>query len=221
MTCCSLTAVTSNTGYAYPVLGKLLGKCSELSYQLLYIKLSFTTPKLIAFFLYLLLVKNHKNNNSEWCKLFKCFSVPSFPHLLPPLCNVTVFVYYLSLSFCLGINSSLSSSSSAIFPSSNVTHSSSPVCVPLQQRHCRRQPKHWFVMSYRSASVGSTYTAVYSGGFTDWSFYFRPQQKALLRWASGMFDSENSDATTTLLRNVVKVVIPLLVVKLLPNTAHT
>ena len=29
------------------VLGKLLGKCSELSYKLLYMKLSFTTPKLL------------------------------------------------------------------------------------------------------------------------------------------------------------------------------
>ena len=87
--------------------------------------------------------------------------------------------------------------------------------------------------SYGSASVGSTYTAMYGGGVTDWSFYFRLQQEAPLRWASEMFgkmclvltlphysvnkrakllkkvfDLENSDATKTLQRNVV------------PNTAN-
>ncbi len=35
-----------------------------------------------------------------------------------------------------------------------------------------------------------------------------------------LFDSESSDATTTLLRNVVKLVVSLLVATLLPNTVY-
>ena len=76
--------------------------------------------------------------------------------------NVTVFVY--CLSFCFGINSS-PSSPSAIFPSSDVTHSSSPVCIPQQQRRCRHQPKDWFMMPppYTTVSVEPTDALPYDG----------------------------------------------------------
>lgn len=38
-------------------------------------------------------------------------------------------------------------------------------------------------------------------------------------FATKLFDSENSDSTTTLMRNVVKLVLPLFIAKVLPNTA--
>ena len=105
------------------VLGKLLGKCSELRYQLLYIKLSFTTPK-------------------------------------PPPPQRCIKLSYSNISLRF----------------------SSLYCILLQESCCRHQPKDWFVMSpsYGSASVGSTYMAVYGGVVTDWSFCFRLQQNAPL-----------------------------------------
>lgn len=80
-------------------------------------------------------------------KTFPLFLCSLFPHLFPPKCTV----FHLSNSFHQ-VNSSLC------------------VCVSLQQKCCRYQPKDWYMMSlsYGSASVSYTCTSVYGGAITYW-----------------------------------------------------
>ena len=125
------------------------------------------------------------------------------------------------------INSSLSSMlqvPSAIFPSSKLKL----MPVLLHQRCCRHQPKNLYVMSlsYGSAFVGYTLmfqTAVESstvlelqkclGKCSLHGCYLTTWQKSFA--TEKLFDSENSNIITTLLGNVLKLVVLLLVVTLL------